>query len=229
MRTFNLIQNLKSVASRKFVVAKQFVVLILLMFSLSSCKKSVSSADDEFRSDSNGIDIFNKNLYPISDNSLFSQRGLEYALTTQAVLGKNLMQSIAKSGTIGAMSFCNERAYPLTDSMSIVHNAVLKRVTDKPRNPKNQANFQELEYITKFKEDVNNKKSSEPLVVESQGKVSVYYPILTNNLCLQCHGKPDENVESLTIAKIKTLYPNDKATGYNINEVRGLWSVTFDR
>ena len=222
-------QNLKYFVCSKFVVGKQFVLLILLMFSLSSCKKSEISADDEFRSDSNGIDIFNKNLDPISDHSLFSQRGLEYALTTQGVLGKNLTQSIAKGGTIGAMSFCNERAYPLTDSMSIVHNAVLKRVTDKPRNPKNQANFKQLEYITKFKEDVNNKKSSEPLVVESQGKVSVYYPILTNNLCLQCHGKPGEDMEASTIAKIKTLYPNDKATGYNINEVRGLWSVTFDK
>ena len=68
----------------------------------------------------------------------YAQRGLKYALTTKAVLGKNLMKTIQKKGTLEAVTFCNKQAYPLTDSMSLVHNAIIKRVTDQPRNPSNK-------------------------------------------------------------------------------------------
>tara|TARA_R110002111_G_scaffold251556_1_gene316003 strand:- start:6231 stop:7253 length:1023 start_codon:yes stop_codon:yes gene_type:complete len=159
----------------------------------------------------------------------YGERGLKYALTTKAVLGKNLMGTIQKKGTLEALTFCNERAYPLTDSMSVVHNAIIKRVSDKPRNPKNNANSEELDYINTFKKVIANNEEASPIVKELDNKVKVYYPITTNTMCLQCHGKPNETLENTTLTRIKSLYPLDKAIGYNINEVRGIWSITFDK
>lgn len=159
----------------------------------------------------------------------YDERGLQYALTTKAVLGKNLMGTIQKKGTLEALSFCNERAYPLTDSMSVVHNAIITRVSDKPRNPKNQANKEELTYIEAFKKDLKNTIEPKPIVTERNNKVQVYYPITTNTMCLQCHGQPTKNIEPTTLKKLALLYPNDKAIGYDINEVRGIWSITFDK
>lgn len=159
----------------------------------------------------------------------YGERGLKYALTTKAVLGKNLMGTIQKKGTLEALSFCNERAYPLTDSMAVVHNASIKRVSDKPRNPNNKANAEELGYINTFKQVVANKEEASPIVKEMDNKVKVYYPITTNTMCLQCHGKPNETIENSTLTKIKSLYPKDKAIGYNVNEVRGIWSITFNK
>lgn len=162
-------------------------------------------------------------------NLPYGERGLKYALTTKQVLGKNLMGTIQKKGTIEALAFCNERAYPLTDSMATVHNATIKRVTDKPRNPDNIANAQELKYINTFKKTIANNEEASPIVKELDNKVKVYYPITTNTMCLQCHGKPNKTIEGSALAKIKNLYPKDKATGYGVNEVRGIWSVTFDK
>jgi len=159
----------------------------------------------------------------------YGERGLKYALTTKAVLGKNLMGTIQKKGTLEALVFCNERAYPLTDSMVVVHNATIKRVTDKPRNPNNKANTQELEYIKTFKQIIANNEEAKPIVKKSDKKVKVYYPITTNTMCLQCHGKPNDAIERSTFTKIISLYPNDKAIGYDVNEVRGIWSITFDK
>lgn len=158
-----------------------------------------------------------------------SERGLQYALSTKAVLGKNLMGKIQKEGTIAALQFCNEKAYPLTDSMSVYHNATIKRVSDKPRNPKNKANLEELKMIDVFKNDVKNNKDSAPIVVESSKIVNVYYPIKTNSMCLQCHGEPKSEVAENTFSEIKKLYPNDKALGYDINQVRGIWNVSFSK
>lgn len=159
----------------------------------------------------------------------YGERGLKYALKTKAVLGKNLMGTIQKKGIIEALAFCNEQAYPLTDSMAVVHNAKIKRVSDKPRNPKNVANLEELEYIENFKLAIANKEEPKPLVKEFDNNVKVYYPITTNTMCLQCHGKPNETVNELALTKIRTLYPMDQAIGYDVNEVRGIWSITFDK
>jgi mono/diheme cytochrome c family protein/nitrate reductase cytochrome c-type subunit len=158
----------------------------------------------------------------------YAERGLKYALTTKAVLGKNLMGVLQKKGTLEALAFCNENAYPLTDSMATVHNASIKRVSDKPRNEKNNANSEELHYINTFKQVIANNKEPSPIVKELDDEIHVYYPITTNDMCLQCHGKPNETIEESTLNTIAVLYPNDKAIGYHVNEVRGIWSITFD-
>lgn len=162
-------------------------------------------------------------------NLPFNDRGLKYALTTKSVLGKNLMGTIQKKGVLAALVFCNEKAYPLTDSMARMHHAKIKRVSDKPRNENNQANTEELEYIKAYKLVLANKEEPNPIVKEVDDKVQVFYPITTNAMCLQCHGTPNKTIEKATLKKIISLYPKDKAIGYDINEVRGIWSITFDK
>lgn len=155
--------------------------------------------------------------------------GIKYALRTKAVLGKKLMGKIQELGAVGALSFCNEKAYFLTDSMSGVHNAIIKRVSDKPRNSDNRASKKEIEYIETFKKDILNNKESELITEETDVIVNVYYPIKTNAMCIQCHGQPKTDIKSPTLAKIKDLYPRDEAIGYKVNEVRGIWHVSFEK
>ncbi len=156
----------------------------------------------------------------------YADIGLEYALSTKKVLGKNLMGAIQKKGTLAALDFCNIKAMPLTDSMAIKHKATIKRVSDKNRNPNNKANAEELKYIAQFKTDLAAKKEIKPVVIEKENKVQFYYPIETNTMCLQCHGK---QINPEVQRQILKLYPKDLAIGYNESEVRGIWSITFDK
>lgn len=185
------------------------------LISLSGCKERTKSDKEE----------------PIIAMSLqnYEEIGLKYAKTTQAELGKNLVGAIQKEGTLGALKFCNVQAYPLTDSMAVVHHARLKRVSDKPRNPMNKANVEELGYIEGFKKDVASGSKIEPIVKFEAGRVHFYSPIVTNAMCLQCHGKPEEQIKPATMAKLQELYPSDLAIGYNENEVRGIWAIVFDQ
>ena len=158
----------------------------------------------------------------------YAGQGMHYALTTKGVLGKNLMNAIKTKGTEGAITFCNTKALPLTDSMSTFHQVSIKRVSDKPRNPDNQASATELAHIQTFKNAVANKEEVKP-IFEEKGKVIRFYaPIKTNEMCLQCHGKKESLAESVK-GKLANLYPNDKATGYDINEIRGIWSIEFPK
>jgi cytochrome c2 len=159
----------------------------------------------------------------------FEERGLMYALRTKAELGKNLMGTIQREGVTEAITFCNEKAYPLTDSMSTVFNATIKRVSDKPRNANNRANSKELIYIENFKASVSKGEETQAIAEVVDSKVHVYYPIVTNSMCLQCHGTPKTDITELNYRIIKDLYPKDMAVGYAENEVRGLWHVEFEK
>ena len=189
---------------------KKIILLLVVTILFSSCKKVDKST------------IVNTE----KSNKNYVKIGKEYAQATKTILGKNLKQSIAKDGLVGAMSFCNEQAYSLTDSMQVKYNAIITRVSDKNRNQKNKANAIELSYINAFKEKLENGEEIKPIIEKNGGKIHFYAPIKTNQLCLQCHGK---QLQPNILAKLKDLYPNDLAVGYDDNQVRGIWSISFDK
>jgi hypothetical protein len=106
--------------------------------------------------------------------------------------------------------------------------ASIKRVSDKNRNPNNAANKKELEYIASAKQELKRNKNANPKVFEQNGKMIGYYPIITNDMCLKCHGNIETDIETKTLTAIKKLYPNDKGTGYSNNELRGIWVIEMN-
>lgn len=159
----------------------------------------------------------------------YLETGKGLAMQTKANLGKNLALAINEKGSDGAVEFCNTQAIPITDSMSVVLNAKIKRVSDKPRNSNNQANEAELSYINNWKEAKTKGEEHPPLLTELDGKMVGYYPIVTNQMCLQCHGTPEKQINTKTLSKIKKLYPTDKAIGYAEGEIRGIWVVEMNK
>ncbi len=154
--------------------------------------------------------------------------GLEYAKSTKAQLRKNLMGAMQKEGVIHALEFCNVRAMPLTDSMATVHNANIKRVSDRNRNPENKASEKETKYIKSFNKQIKNREEPSPIVEQNGDQTNFYYPIVTNDMCLKCHGEVGKQIEQKTYDKILKFYPEDKAIGYDVNQVRGIWSIEFE-
>ena len=139
---------------------------------------------------------------------------------TKKNLVTNLTQKISEKGAENALEFCNVNAIPLTKQLEDQHNVMIKRVSDKNRNPDNAANETERKYIDFFKEQLALKQK-----LEAKFDNGVFYaPITTNSMCLQCHGS-EKDIKQTTLAKIKSLYPNDKATGYQENELRGLMVI----
>lgn len=174
-------------------------------------------------------EAFNKQPKTDEEKLSFEDMGLKYAMGTKAILGKNLMNAIQTKGAEHAVDFCNIKAIPLTDSMSVEFGAKIKRVSDKPRNANNQANAEELSFIEELKVKIAKGEKLVPKVVEHDDKMVGYYAIETNKMCLQCHGVANADVHASTLAKIKTKYPNDKALGYKENEIRGIWVVEMTK
>ena len=150
---------------------------------------------------------------------------LSYALETKQLLGKNLQQKLKQEGPEKALEFCNLEAMPLTKSVADKYNLSIKRVSDKPRNPENTANEAERKYIEMYKTQLLEHASTKP--TEHDGYL--YLPIVTNSMCLQCHGEKGKDIKPEVVNKISELYPKDQATGYQENQIRGLFVVEIPK
>jgi len=132
----------------------------------------------------------------------YEELGLKYAMNTKAVLGKNLIVAIKNKGTQEAVAFCNTRAFNIVDSAGVALNTKIRRVSDFPRNANNKPNETELNYIHKAKKTIENGEKITPLVQEIDNKMVGYYPIVTNKICMQCHGTPNAQILPKTLTKI---------------------------
>jgi hypothetical protein len=209
---------------KKLISNSLFIILLILL----GCK---NSSEGDKTKDSR-VKTYQEEVKDYSDNKIDLtplEQGLNFAMQTQKVLAENLMYEINTNGTVHAFTFCNANAYTLTDSMALALNVQIKRVSDKPRNPNNKANKQEAAYITKSKEFLAKGEIIKPEMTETNGQMVGYYPIITNQVCMQCHGNQGTEVLSETLLQIENLYPNDKGIGYKINELRGIWVVEMNK
>lgn len=164
-------------------------------------------------------------LFAAVQDSTYLAQGKTHVMALQKVLVGQLVNAISDKGSAGAVDFCQLQAIPLTDSISESEGVSISRVTDRPRNPDNFGDSHELALIDKLKFKKQKGDALTPELRKKQGEVTAYYPIVTNTLCLQCHGSPESQISSETLETLKKHYPDDMATGYSENEVRGLWKV----
>lgn len=139
----------------------------------------------------------------------------------QKVLLQNVSNAINKGGTDYALTFCNENAIALTDSLSISNHVNLFRLSIKNRNPNNAIKL--TEYSLAWVKMAQNKTSF--IQTNNKGETFFYKPIImAMPTCLKCHGKENEISES-TLKLITEKYPNDKAINYSTGELRGMWKI----
>ncbi|MGB7785821.1 MAG: DUF3365 domain-containing protein [Salinimicrobium sp.] len=159
-----------------------------------------------------------------STGQTYRERGVEIAMAAEKHLGQQLMKQLREKNTIDALQYCNENALPLTKEVALKEGASIQRVSDKNRNPKNLASKKEKILINQFRRDIAWGHQPEPVVIDEEDSVRFYYPLVTNELCLQCHGRV-QDMDPKVQQKVLQLYPQDKAVGYSENQVRGLWKI----
>ena len=128
-----------------------YIIAFISLIVFSSCKNEVKEVSPSEKAAEN-------TEAAIKIDPSYAQIGLDMAFSTKKQLGKNLMGTMKKKGTKEALQFCNLKAMPLTDSMGLVHQARIKRVSDKTRNPNNKANKTELKSMETFKNMLSKRK-----------------------------------------------------------------------
>ncbi len=155
-------------------------------------------------------------------------RGEEAAQDLIKTLGGNLVQKMNDGGPLEALSFCNTNAMELTTSSALGKqpSRVFKRVSNRIRNLSNRPDQFEQLAINQF---ISSDGSMPIHYVQKTSRkdetVYRYYkPLMTNGLCLTCHGSVDD-MDPEVLNSILSLYPHDEAVGYGLDEFRGLVRV----
>lgn len=155
------------------------------------------------------------------------KKGDSIATVAQQQLMKNVMKAIKEKGFAGAVEFCSEKAIPLTDSSAATFKVQISRVTDRNRNPNNNLKSEQDFKAWELIKSMTNKDKH--LITQSDDGIYYYKAInLTIPTCLSCHGDKSLDIAPETLAKINEKYPKDKATGYKMGELRGMWKIKIN-
>ena len=158
------------------------------------------------------------------------EQGDRISVAAQKALGGQLKKALTQGGIPNAVQFCNQAAYPILDTLTTDFEAVVKRTSLRTRNPRNTANETEkgiLEDYSRLLSVGNTLKPRAEMLNEKQ--ILYARPILLDNpLCLNCHGQVESQIPGENYALIKKLYPHDEAVDFELGDLRGIWSITFD-
>lgn len=143
------------------------------------------------------------------------------------VLKGEMEKALQNGGPINAIHFCNENAQQLTKEVASKHSVDVRRTSLRIRNPKNQADAWETGVLEQFNVRRANGEAAKDLehfeVVDSNGTKTFRYmkAIPLFGPCYNCHGAVKPELKS----EITRLYPNDKAVGFEVGDVRGAFTV----
>ena len=148
------------------------------------------------------------------------RRAKAAAQATFERLSGELGAAMGEGGPPQAISVCATKANLLTAEVASEHGVRIVRLSDRSRNPAQQARGEDLVALEAMR------KNPEPrLDRREDGSAVVRLPIvLTNPICLKCHGGVGD-IDADTAKALDQLYPDDRATGYSLNDLRGLWRI----
>lgn len=142
-----------------------------------------------------------------------------------------LVKEMQTNGIVSAVSVCSDTAQILTNDYGVKKGIYIKRVSFKNRNQNNIPDEFETKALQYFEELKINGKLSETTeftdIEEINGVKKVRYlkPIIVQAPCLGCHGT-QENIGADVKNILNEKYPNDKATGYQMDDLRGAVSIS---
>jgi len=211
---------------KKLILTTTFSALSVLLVACGGTDDSSKKAEPAKQKDAEKT-----SMAPTIDKKAAIEEAKKITKDFTSSLKAELQKAMKQGGPINALSVCNTKAIPITTEAAKKHNAWVSRVSLKNRNPANVPNDWQKKVLEDFDaraakgEDVVKMAYAE--IVDNNGKKQLRFmkAMPTGDVCLKCHGS---NISPEVQAKLKELYPNDKATGYKKGQVRGAVVVLKD-
>ena len=127
-----------------------------------------------------------------------------------------VMEAVKAGGHASAVKACNEDAPKITAAVAEEFGVNIGRTAERVRNPDNAP----PEWVA---ERIRDRPETPIHAREQDGTLRALFPIFLAEPCLACHGKPEELAPGVAEA-LAEHYPNDRATGFSVGDLRGwLW------
>lgn len=145
-----------------------------------------------------------------------------------STLKGELQAGMKAGGPVNAIGVCNQKAPDIAASTSAKSGWKVARTSLKIRNGDNAPDAWEQQVLESFEQ--RHAAGENPVgidfaeTVQQDGKTVFRYmkAIPMSDVCLKCHGdKLDPKVE----AKLNELYPDDRARGFHLSDIRGAFTL----
>lgn len=152
------------------------------------------------------------------------QEGIKYIKMLGGAL-KGELQTHMKADKTGlsAMGFCTAKADDITNEVNskLPKYASVRRTALKTRNPNNAADALDQKVMAEYEASIEAKTflPADIKVLEEGDTTRVYKPLLTQGVCLKCHGS---DISQEIQDEIKIHYPKDQAIGFKEGSLRGM-------
>jgi hypothetical protein len=138
------------------------------------------------------------------------------------------MGSLQAGGPEAAIAVCKIKAPAIAKEKAASTGWSIGRTALKLRNPANSPDAWERSVLLRFQEQIRegaeakNLEHYETTTKNGEGVFRYMRAIPTQAPCLSCHGS---NLSQNVKAKIAELYPEDRATGFSLGELRGAFTI----
>lgn len=142
-----------------------------------------------------------------------------------SALKSALTEAMQTGGPQKAVQVCHTEAPEIAARLSQQHDLTISRTSLKPRNTANAPDDWERGVLQNFEQRHADGESIDSLTAktESGSQMRLMKAIPTGEICLTCHG---ENVAPELQSLIDKHYPDDQATGFSVDDIRGAFSIT---
>jgi hypothetical protein len=140
----------------------------------------------------------------------------------QSALIGRLRAEMERGGPVAAVTVCRDEAQAITARVAKEQGIALGRTSHRLRSPANAP----APWMAAAVVAGEGRKASEvqAVVVDLGDRVGVMRPIGTMEMCTSCHGPADE-VKARLGGALATAYPEDRATGFAVGDLRGwMWA-----
>lgn len=166
---------------------------------------------------------------PEDKQAEYINKGKQIVQQSFQALSGELQGALATGGVQNAVGYCHLKASPIIDSLSALHQVKISRTSAKLRNPDNPPSNLDVTVMEAYQAQLKEGQTLQPHLEVEGSVVTFYAPIVIQNpMCLLCHGDPGVTIEQSNYDFIRSKYPEDRATGYKLNDLRGVWKVEFN-
>ena len=163
------------------------------------------------------------------DEAALATEGKALIQRFSADLKSELLAAIEAGGPVNAIGVCHMRAPEIASDLSSTSGWSVARSSHRLRNPDNAPDpYTEAvieDFLAREAEGEQAADLTRAEIVEEDGRQAfrMVKAIPTGELCLTCHG--GEDVPADVEAKLADLYPADKARGFALGQMRGVFTL----
>lgn len=201
----------------------QPVFIGIALTTLLACQSGAEVAQNNAEKDASQAAVKTALQAPVNDAMPLKAQAGQLIKQFAGQLQTELKGAIKSGGLEAGIKVCHSRAPQIANELS-TNGWEIARTSLKARNEGNKPDEWEYAVLQDFDTRYQAGEAHTTLVATANEADSfrLMKAIPTGQLCLACHGS---SVAPEVQASINAHYPNDQATGYTLNDLRGAFTL----